>query len=203
MISERIHSNESPGLVEHREILDQVQAFIAMSAIRCPSLSWHPSESLGLTGRGGVFQLQGPSLELDPLRALLAERAQKIALTSGFQLCASCDVQAFFVRMVGDGAVPALQLPHVDRSESYAAPPVCTCVYYLEIANCEGGELALFERGSDAMTPKQIAVPCQNSMIVFPGDQLHAVLPLRQGNRVSVVINFYKAPSTPEESFDR
>ncbi len=196
MISEKIHSNESLGLVEHCEILDQREAFIAMSAIRCTSLSWHSSESLGLTGRGGVFQLKGPSLELDPIRALLAERAYQIALTSGFQLCASYVVQAFFVRMVSDGVVPARQLPHVDRSENFAAPPICTCVYYLEIANCVGGELALFEHGSDTITPKQIVVPRQNSMIVFPGDRPHAVLPLRKGSRVSVVINFYNALAT-------
>jgi 2OG-Fe(II) oxygenase superfamily len=183
----------SDGIFVRRDFLSPFALARVLGAFDRLATSWASSESLGLLGRAGTTQVRATDIavraRLDEIRGVLAPAALNWARTCGFRLPPAPHLQIFPVRMLGDAEAPPYQEPHVDSDASQDRPPICTNVYYARALAIEGGELAA-RRGPDMSDP--VVVPPQsNTMVTFGGDRVHWVRPLRAGERLSVVINFY------------
>ena len=93
--------------------------------------------------------------------------------------------------MIGSRDDPAYQVPHVDSAASFKASPLVTFVAYLEVEKAIGGELVAYEMEGQNFKETGRYFPLVGSVVAMRGDQIHAVSPLLEGKRVSIVVNFY------------
>lgn len=187
-------ASASDGLYLRRSFLSPFELLRVLDTLETLSAHWTASQSLRLLGRGETGQIRPTDIavqgRLDELRRALAPAALAWARACGFRLPAAPHLQMFPVRMVGDAENPAYQEPHVDSDASQNRPPICTNVFYARAKAVEGGDLALARSQSDLSDPL-IVQPSANMIASFAGHRVHWVQPLRAGERVSVVINFY------------
>jgi len=171
------------------------------SLIAGDELLWELQESPCSAAGGSTYQLaqrsKGDSLKFELLASLLRHRF-------GAQLCASTGSpveqlhhltpQVFPVRMLGNPLNPPHQVPHCDNHDFGGGPcvPKFTFVYYVELRNCSGGELVLFDKSHSEL---HRIVPVQGDLVCISGDQLHAVADLTSGLRTSLVLNLYEPPA--------
>jgi 2OG-Fe(II) oxygenase superfamily len=158
--------------------------------------SWTDSRTLRLVGRGGTSQVRPDDIAalgaLGELRQVLGPAVLRAAQSCGFGFAAPPTLQIFPVRMAGSDTEPAYQQPHVDSHGPDRGAPVCTNVFYARVRDVVGGDLVVARSGGAAFEDAPIVVaPKANTLATFPGDRVHAVRPLRAGERLSVVVNLY------------
>jgi hypothetical protein len=186
-LHDRVHLR--PNFLAPADVLRVISALDRLSA------SWIDSGALALLGRGGTSQVRATDLmaqaPLDELRSLLAPAVLRWVQSRGFGFATPPTLQLFPVRMIGSEETPAYQEPHVDSYGADAGPPVCTNVYYARATAASGGELVVAKGAGADLDDPIVVTPQANTLATFPGARVHAVRPLRGGERLSVVINFY------------
>ncbi|HTX49263.1 MAG TPA: 2OG-Fe(II) oxygenase [Caulobacteraceae bacterium] len=157
--------------------------------------AWASSREMRLLGRGQTSQVRPTDLvargPLDEVRRTLAPAVLRSARDCGFRFPAPPTLQLFPVRMLGDAEHPAYQEPHTDSRGPEAATPLCSSVFYARVRGVSGGALSVAAKPGGDLSNAVELPPSANTLVTFPGDRVHAVRPLRAGERISVVINLY------------
>jgi hypothetical protein len=159
------------------------------------TIQWSRADRLGRTTAGRVWQLATRQMHDEPempqlSRIMASWTYDEIVRTGCVRLPepALLTPQVFPVRMEGNPHDSPAQSPHRDRSGDRV--PAVTTLYYLQVDDATGGELVLHD---DAGGVSILVAPTTDQLVVIPGSQTHAVRPLTDGYRVTIVTNFYTA----------
>jgi predicted 2-oxoglutarate/Fe(II)-dependent dioxygenase YbiX len=164
-----------------------------LQLLASPTIQWRRADQLGRTTSGRAWQLATRRMHDEPevrqlSRVMASLTYNEVVRTGCVRLPepALLTPQVFPVRMEGNPHDPPAQSPHRDRSGDRV--PTVTALYYLQVDDATGGELVLHD---DARGLSDVMAPMTDQLIVIPGSQTHAVRPLTDGYRVTIVTNFY------------